>query len=66
MGDRDRAIEHARAACSEAGDGGLGRLRIAALNLLAHILGSEGDRIRERARRLAALLEDEDLLSRIR
>jgi hypothetical protein len=64
-GDRDRAVMHARAAASEAGDGGLVRLRIAALNLLAHILGdAEGEAIRGRARTLAALLEDEDLLSR--
>ncbi len=61
------AVVHAENACRHAGDGGFVRLRIAALGLLAHILGTvKGKAVRERATRAARNLEDEDLLSRLR
>jgi hypothetical protein len=66
LGDVERAVEHAESASRHAGDGGFVRLRIAALGLLAHILGApEGDAVRARALRAARYLEDEDLLSRL-
>src|SRR5262249_28282113 len=65
--DRARAVVHAEAACRHAGDGGFVRLRIAALGLLAHILGeAEGREARDRALRAARGLEDEDLVGRLR
>jgi hypothetical protein len=66
-GDRETAVKHAEDACRHAGDGGFVRLRIAALGLLAHILGDEeGEDIRTRAIRAARALEDEDLLGRVK
>ena len=53
-GERDAAVAHAESACRHAGDGGFVRLRIAALGLLAHILGeSAGATVRARAIRAA-------------
>lgn len=68
QGDRAGAIAHARLAIDHAGDGGFARLRIAALGLLAFLLGDdpEGRTIRARAERAARHLEDEDLLGRLR
>lgn len=66
-GRHDAAVQYAESASRHAGDGGFVRLRIAALGLLAHVLGSpHGDPIRERALRAARSLEDEDLLHRLR
>jgi hypothetical protein len=65
-GARARAVVHAEAACRHAGDGGFVRLRIAALGLLAHILGeADGREARGRAMRAARGLEDEDLVLRL-
>ncbi|MCA9689702.1 MAG: hypothetical protein KC636_08830 [Myxococcales bacterium] len=64
LGDRPAAIAHARAACTHAGDGGLVRFRIMALDLLAHLTGDpEAAALRDRAVRLARQLEHEDLLA---
>ncbi len=66
VGDVASAVAHAEAACRHAGDGGFVRLRIAALGLLAHILGdAKGSTVRARATRAARSLEDEELLSRL-
>jgi hypothetical protein len=66
LGESDRALALARLAAGYAADGGYVRLRILALDLAAKITGgAEGDALRTRARRLAAQLEDEDLLQRI-
>lgn len=66
-GEVDAGVTHARLAEQHAGDGGLVRFRIMALNLLARMLPeAEGRRVRARAERLAQLLEDEDLLRRVR
>ena len=66
LGDRERAIALAEAACRHAGDGGFLRLRVMALGLLARILGeAEGAAARERAVQIARRLEDEELLGRL-
>lgn len=66
QGAREEAIAHAQRACDHAGDGGFVRLRIAALGLLAHVLGAtEGEEARARAKLAARSLEDEDLLQRL-
>lgn len=66
LGDVAAGIAHARLAEQHAGDGGLVRFRIMALNLLARMLPAEdGAAVRARAERLAQLLEDEDLLRRV-
>lgn len=67
LGDVDRGVAYARLAEQHAGDGGFVHFRIMALNLLARMLPeADGARVRARAERLAALLEDEDLLRRVR
>lgn len=67
LGDVAPAAELARAAARHAGDGGMVRLRINCLNLLAHILGDsdEARSSRERAVLMARRLEDEELLARL-
>ncbi len=66
LGDRGRAVSLALDAAEHAADGGLVRMRTMALNLASRAAeGPEAARLRERARRLAALLEDEDLLARV-
>ncbi|MEZ4383793.1 MAG: hypothetical protein R3A79_20845 [Nannocystaceae bacterium] len=63
MGDTAAALTLARDACTHAGDGGLIRFRIMALDLLAHIDPTPaGDEARRRARSLAATIAHEDLL----
>jgi len=65
LGDRARAIAHARASVAAAGDSGSLRMRAMALNLLA--AASEGDEAvaaKARAQAIAASLEDEALLVR--
>lgn len=67
LGDTDAGVAFARLAEQHAGDGGYVRFRIMALNLLGRMLPeAEGARVRQRAERLAQLLEDEDLLRRVR
>ncbi|MET7332170.1 hypothetical protein [Nonomuraea sp. NPDC005650] len=61
LGDRDRALRHVRAAIERAGDAGLLRLRVMALQLLAHIEPREARRLRRRADRIVAELEQADL-----
>lgn len=61
LGDRDRATRHARAAVEHAGDAGLLRFRVMALQLLGHIEPREGRRLRRRADRIIAELEHTDL-----
>ena len=64
LGDRDRAIRHARAAVEHAGDAGLLRFRVMALQLLAYIEPREARGLRRRAGRIIAELEHTDLASR--
>lgn len=60
------AQAQAREALEWAADAGLVRMRVIALNLLAHILGEDkGGVTRARARSLAMLLEDEELRLRV-
>lgn len=65
QGHHDEARTYAESASRHAGDGGFARLRVAALGLLAHVLGTEGDEVRARALRAARSLEDEDLVHRL-
>ncbi len=67
LGDPALGQRFAQLAEQHAGDGGFVRFRIMALNLLARMLpDAEGAAVRTRAERLAKLLEDEDLLRRVR
>lgn len=60
------AQEAALEALEWAADAGLVRMRVIGLNLLSHILGEAKDGVtRERARRLAVLMEDEELRLRV-
>jgi len=61
LGDHDRAIQHARAAVDHAGDAGLLRFRVLALQLLAHIEPGQARRLHCRAGRIIAELEHADL-----
>jgi hypothetical protein len=66
LGDLDEATRLAQRAVDEAGDGGLMRMRVMALNMLSRILeGPSAAAVNERARRMAMALEDEDLLRRV-
>ena len=66
LGDRGSAITLARAAVEHAGDGGLLRMRVQGLNMLSRVLdGAEARAVHERAGRIAAQLEDEELISRV-
>ena len=65
LGDEKEAVRLAQLAVDHAGDGGLVRMRVMALNMLSRVLpDEEARRVRERARQMATLLEDEDLLRR--
>lgn len=67
LGDVAAGRRFALLAEQHAGDGGFVRFRIMALNLLGRMLPEgEGLAIKARAERLAKLLEDEDLLRRVR
>ncbi len=67
LGSPELGQHWARLAEQHAGDGGFVRFRIMALNLLSRMLGeTDGGPVRARAERLARLLEDEDLLRRVR
>lgn len=67
LGDTEAGLRFAKQAEEHAGDGGFVRFRIMALNLRARMLPeAEAAMVRDRAERLAKLLEDEDLLRRVR
>jgi hypothetical protein len=67
QGHRDEGAALAREACRHAGDGGHLRLRAMALSMLGRILGGEeGAGAIERARAIAASLDDEALKLRFR
>jgi tetratricopeptide (TPR) repeat protein len=57
LGDHERAVRHARAAIEQAGDAGLLRFRVMALELLAHIEPGEAPALRRRAARIVAELD---------
>jgi hypothetical protein len=66
LGDTPAALRLAQQAIDAAGDGGLVRMRVMALNMLSRVLPPEQAAIvNERARRMAAALEDEDLIRRV-
>lgn len=66
LGDVSHALWLAEQAVEHAGDGGLMRMRVMALNMLSRTLsGVRAASVNARARRMALLLEDEDLLSRV-
>jgi len=66
LGDVDEATRLAERAVDEAGDGGLVRMRVMALNMLSRVLtGPRAAAVNARARRMAMALEDEDLLRRV-
>ena len=61
-----RTLLLAQRAADEAGDGGLVRMRVMALNLLSRVLApDQAAVVNERARRMANALEDEDLVRRV-
>lgn len=65
-GDVDQASRLVQRAVDEAGDGGLVRMRVMALNMLSRILtGDAAAAVTARARRMATVLEDEELLRRV-
>ena len=67
QGDFTAGQRFARLAEQHAGDGGFVRFRIMALNLLARMLPEpEATSVRARAELLSKLVEDEDLLRRVR
>lgn len=66
LGDLPEASRLAERAVDAAGDGGLVRMRVMALNMLSRILtGPQAAAVNDRARRMATALEDEDLLRRV-
>jgi len=66
LGDLDEAVRLAERAAEHAGDGGLVRMRVMALNMLSRVVtGADRTAVNARARRMATLLEDEDLVSRV-
>ena len=66
LGDAAEAATWATRAIDEAGDGGLVRLRVRALNMLSRIVdGERATEVNARAHRIATMLEDEELLRRV-
>ncbi len=66
LGQLDEAARLAALAAQHAGDGGLIRMRVMALNMLSRVVtGEHAVTVNERARRMATLLEDEELLRRV-
>lgn len=66
LDDRETAIALAWRAVEHAGDGGLLRMRVNGLNMLSRVLeGPAAQETHERAARIAAQLEDEELMSRV-
>jgi hypothetical protein len=65
-GDHGAAVRLAELAVEHAGDAGLLRMRVTALNMLTRVLsGDAATATNQRARRIATVLEDEDLLNRV-
>ena len=66
LGDTTQGVRLAKRAAEFAGDGGLVRFRIMALNMLSLMVApEEGRQISARAERLALQLEDQDLIERV-
>ena len=66
LGDTSLAIQLAERAVDAAGDGGLIRMRVMALNMLGRLVAPDrAHAINERARLMANALQDEDLLRRV-
>lgn len=66
LGDVATAVTLAEHAVEAAGDGGLVRMRVMALNMLSRVLeGPQAIAVNERARRMAEALDDEDLRRRV-
>ena len=66
LDERADAVELATRAVEHAGDGGLLRMRVNGLNMLSRVLDGPGAQLtHERAARIAAQLEDEELMSRV-
>ncbi|HUS32854.1 MAG TPA: hypothetical protein VMZ53_30340, partial [Kofleriaceae bacterium] len=66
QGNDDEARRLAERAADDAGDGGLVRMRIQALNMLSRVVPNEqAQAVNARARSMAAALEDENLLRRV-
>ncbi|MEJ7600879.1 MAG: hypothetical protein WKG01_23440 [Kofleriaceae bacterium] len=66
LGNDEEARRLAQRAVDDAGDGGLVRMRIQALNMLSRIVPAvEAEAVNARARSMAAALEDENLLRRV-
>jgi hypothetical protein len=66
LGDAEVAATLAQRAVDAAGDGGLVRMRVMALNMWSRVLSGEAAvAVNDRARRMAIALEDEDLLRRV-
>lgn len=66
LGDTPEAIRLANIAIDAAGDGGLVRMRVTGLNLLARLLApDEAHAVNARARRMAEALQDEELMRRV-
>jgi hypothetical protein len=61
LGDHDRALQHAGDAVDHAGDAGLLRFRVMALQLLAHIEPRKAPELRLRSNRIIAELEHSDV-----
>ena len=66
LGEHADAVRWAERAVDEAGDGGLVRMRVRALNMLSRVVdGERAAHVNARAHRMATALEDEDLLRRV-
>ena len=66
LGDHADAARWAARAIDEAGDGGLVRMRVRALNMLSRLVdGERAAELNARAHRIATMLEDEELLRRV-
>jgi hypothetical protein len=66
LGDAGEAARWATRAIDEAGDGGLVRMRVRALNMLSRVVEpARAAEINARAHRIATMLEDEELLRRV-
>jgi hypothetical protein len=66
LGDTPLAIRLAERAVDAAGDGGLVRMRVMALNMLSRLVSPDrAQAINDRARHMANALQDEDLLRRV-
>ena len=66
LGDLEQALRLAHESADAAGDAGSLRMRAMALQALGRFMGDEGAGVRARAAAIAAQLEDEELLWRMR